>query len=221
MTATSTRRSTLAPGPASRALGALPGIAQARRSMPMALIGLLSVVIGALLAAGLFLGGDDRQSVLVVARPVAAGQVIAASDLAVAEASLSGADALPASKRAEVVGKTAAVGLAPGAVLAPSQVGARSGLGRREAVVGVAVKAGQAPAGLRAGTRVRVVDTGGTAGVPPAAVVSAWAVVTDVETSETGSGTVVASLRVPEGDAVAVAAAGAAGRASLVVLPAP
>lgn len=221
MTATSTRRSTPAPGPGSRGLGALPGIAQARRSMPMALIGLLSVVIGALLAAGLFLGGDDRQAVLVVARPVAAGQVIAAADLAVAEASLSGADALPASERAEVVGKTAAVGLAPGAVLAPSQLGARSGLGRGEAVVGVAVKAGQAPVGLRAGTRVRVVDTGGNAGVPPAAVVSSSAVVTDVETSETGSGTVVASLRVPEGDAVAVAAAGAAGRASLVVLPVP
>ena len=221
MTATSTRRSTPAPGPASRSLGALPGIAQARRSMPMALIGLLSVVIGAVVAAGLFLGGDDRQAVLVVARPVAAGQVIAAGDLAVAEASLSGAEALPASERAEVVGKTAAVGLAPGAVLAPSQLGARSGLGRGEAVVGVAVKAGQAPAGLRAGTRVRVVDTGGNAGVPPAAVVSSSAVVTDVETSETGSGTVVASLRVPEGDAVAVAAAGAAGRASLVVLPAP
>ena len=219
MTATTTRRSSPAPGPTSRGLGALPGIAQARRSMPMALMGLLSVVIGAVVAGGLFLGGDARQAVLVVARPVAAGQVIAAGDLAVAEASLSGAEALPASERAEVVGKTAAVGLVPGAVLAPSQLGARSGLGRGEAVVGLAVKAGQAPAGLRAGTRVRVVDTGGNAGVPPAAVVSSSAVVTDVDTSDTG--TVVASLRVAEGDAVAVAAAGAAGRASLVVLPAP
>ena len=219
MTATSTRRAGPAPGSGTRSLGTLPGIAQARRSMPMALIGLLSVVIGAVVAARLFLGGDDREAVLVVARPVAAGQVIATGDLAVAEASLAGAEALPASERAEVVGKTAAVGLAPGAVLAPSQLGAPSGLGRGEAVVGVAVKAGQAPAGLRAGTRVRVVDTGGNAGVPPAAVVSSSAVVTDVDTSETG--TVVASLRVPEGDAVAVAAAGAAGRASLVVLPAP
>ncbi|MFP5376506.1 MAG: SAF domain-containing protein, partial [Acidimicrobiia bacterium] len=166
MTATSTRRA--GPTPGTRSLGALPGIAQARRSMPMALVGLLSLVIGAVVTAGLFLGGDDRQAVLVVARPVAAGQVIAAGDLAVGEASLSGAEALPASERAEVVGKTAAVGLAPGAVLAPSQLGARSGLGRGEAVVGVAVKAGQAPSGLRAGTRVRVVDTGGTAGVPPA-----------------------------------------------------
>ncbi|MFP5375947.1 MAG: SAF domain-containing protein [Acidimicrobiia bacterium] len=217
MTATSTRRA--GPSSTTRSLGTLPGIAQARRSMPMALIGLLSLVIGAVVAAGLFLGGDDRQAVLVVARPVAAGQVIAAGDLAVAEASLSGAEALPASERSEVVGKTAAVGLAPGTVLAPSQLGARSGLGRGEAVVGVAVKAGQAPAGLRAGTRVRVVDTGGTAGVPPAAVVSNSAVVTDVDRTDTG--TVVASLRVPEGDAVAVAAAGAAGRASLVVLPAP
>ena len=195
------------------------GIADGRRSPSMALVGLASLVLGAVVAGGAFLGLERRDPVLVVARPVAAGQVIAPQDLRVVEVSAApGAATVAASRRSQVVGKAAATTLVPGAVLSPAQVGAASGLGAGEAVIGVPLKAGQAPSGLRAGTRVQVVDTGGTASAP--AVVASRAVVADVDTSETGSGVTVASLRVSDDDAVGVAAAGAAGRVSLVVLPA-
>lgn len=197
------------------------GMAPGRRSAPMVVVGLAAVVVGALVFLGAHMGLDDRQEVLVVARPVAAGQVIAAEDLRVANVALSsGADSVPAGKRNQIVGKPAAVGLLPGGVLSPAQVGAASGLGAGEAIVGVPLKAGQAPSGLRTGTRVQVVDTGGTAAESAPTVVSARAVVADIEPSATGSGVTVVSLRVPGADAVAVAAAGAAGRVSLVVLPA-
>ena len=220
MSVTTTCRATPPAANGSSSRPRLPaGMAEGRRSPSMALVGLASLVLGALVAAGAYVGLDRRQSVLVVARPVASGQVIAAEDLRVAEVSASpGAATVPSGRRGEVVGKTAAAALVPGAVLAPAHVGTTSSLGRGEAVVGVPLKAGQAPSGLRAGTRVQVVDTGGTASAP--LVVASGAVVADLQRSETGSGVTVASLRVPDDDAVDVAAAGAAGRVSLVVLPA-
>lgn len=222
MTATSTRRVTAPGANGSHTSGRPASVTSGSRSAPMALVGLACVVIGAVVFLAAHVGLDRREPVLVVARPVASGQVVVADDLAVAEVSLSsGARSVPASRRAQVVGKTATVGLVPGAVLAPAQLGASSALEPGQAVVGVALKAGQAPRGLRAGTRVQVVDTGGSGVTAAPAVVSTLAVVVDAGLAQPGSGVAVVSLRLPADDAVGVAAAGAAGRASLVVLPAP
>ena len=126
----------------------------------MALIGVAAVVLGALVFLALYTSIDSRRPVLVVLRPVPAGQVIAAADVGEVRVSSSeGLATVAAGERADVVGKTAAVGLAPGALLAPSQVGAVSTLRADQAVVGIALKAGQAPASLRPGARVEVVDT--------------------------------------------------------------
>ena len=222
MTATSTRR-VATPGTNGLAsTGGRPASATSgSRSAPMALVGLACVVVGAVVFLAAHVGLDRRESVLVVARPVASGQVIAANDLVVAQVSLSsGARSVPSSRRAQVVGKTATVGLVPGAVLAPAQLGTASALQPGEAVVGVALKAGQSPRGVRPGTRVQVVDTAGSGTAPAPAVVSSLAVVVDAGLAQAGSGVSVVSLRVPVDDALGVAAAGAAGRASLVVLPA-
>lgn len=203
------------------ALGSPGGVAIGTRSVPLALVGVASVVVGALLFLGLYTSLDSRQSVLVVARDVAPGQVIAAEDLAEARVSVSeGAAWVPASQRSEVIGQPAAVGLAPGAILAPSQLGESSGLGAGQAEVGVALKPGQAPLALRRGSRVEVIDNGADAAGMQArpVVLSKEGVVSDVGMPSATSATTVVSLTVPHEDAAAVAAAGAAGRVSLVVL---
>ncbi len=219
MATTLTRRANAAKGNPPSGRPASTG----RRSAPMALLGVAAVVVGALLFLGANRSIDDRQSVLALARPVASGQVIAAEDLTLARVSVSSDGAVvPASQRSAVVGKTATVGLVRGALLAPPQVGKASSLAAGEAIVGVALKAGQAPPGLRSGTRVQVVDTGGAgaAELVPPSLVAAEAIVADVLASASGSGVSVVSLRVPQGDAMAVAATNAQGRISLVVLPA-
>ncbi len=202
--------------------GGSPSPAASQRSAPLALVGVVAVVAGALVFLGIYTSIDSRQSVLVASRPVAPGQVIVAEDLGVADvAAPEGTATVPASDSAAVVGQTAAVGLVPGAILAPSQLGASSGLQAGQAQVGVALKPGQAPLGLRKGSRVTVVASGDPAsgGDSEVRVLSGEALVSDVGPPSASSATTVVSLTVAEGDATEVAAAGAAGRVSLVVLP--
>jgi hypothetical protein len=197
------------------------GVAIGTRSVPLALVGVASVVVGALVFLGLYTSLDRRQAVLVVARDVSPGQVLTAEDLTEARVSVSeGAAWVPASQRVEVIGQPAAVGLAPGAILAPSQLGESSGLRADQAEVGVVLKPGQAPLALRKGSRVEIIDNGRDAAGSQArpVVLSKEGVVSDVGVPSATSATTVVSLTVPQEDAAAVAAAGAAGRVSLVVL---
>ncbi len=94
----------------------------------------------------------------------------------------------------------------------------RAGAGQAE--VGVALKPGQAPLALHQGAGVEVIDNGGetAAGQARPVVLTNEAVVSDVGAPSASSGTTVVSLTVPQSDAAAVAAAGAAGRVSLVVV---
>ena len=200
-----------------------PGAAAAaKRSAPMALAGLAAIVVGALVFAGLHVGLDRRRPVLVVTRPVAAGALITAQDLGETKASVGSSMAVPASQRRDVVGKAATTALAPGSLLAPSQVGGSSALRKGEALVGLALKSGQYPAALRPGNRVQVVDTGREGGSDQArpVVLSDGGVVTAVGRPEASTSATAVTLSVPEPVAAAVASAGAAGRVSLVVLPA-
>ena len=198
--------------------------ATAKRSAPMALAGLTAIVMGALLFAGLHVGLDRRRPVLVVTRPVAAGALITAEDLGEAKASVGSSIAVSAGRRREVIGKAAATGLAPGSLLAPSQVGGSAALRKGDALVGMSLKSGQFPAVLRPGTRVQVVDTGRQGGAPDQSrpvVLADAAVVTAVGRPEASTSTTAVSLSLPEPEGAAVVAASAAGRVSLVVLPAP
>ncbi len=210
----------------SRPIGAKPAtssLVTTRRSAPMALVGMAAVVAGALLFLALYTSVDRRQAVLAVARPVAAGQVISAADLRVVRvASSPGVEAVAAAQRSSVVGKTAAVSLVAGGLLSPSQLGAASTLQAGMAVVGMALKPGQAPSSLRAGARVQVVDTirANQADQSKPIVLSTTAVVSSVAKADnTTSATTLVSLTLSSADAPAVAAAGLDGRLSLVVLP--
>ncbi|MDQ6839168.1 MAG: SAF domain-containing protein [Actinomycetota bacterium] len=198
-------------------------LATAKRSTPMAVVGLVAVVLGALLFLALYTSVDKRQSVLGVARPVAAGQVITTADLRVVRvSSATGITPLPASRQSSVVGKTAGVGLVPGSLLVESQLGSSSDLHPGQAVVALALKAGQAPPSLRAGTRVQVVESVKSSGGDQAkpVVLSTQAIVSSTGKADSSSNsTTVVSLIVPAADAPAVTASAPDGRVSLIVLP--
>lgn len=213
-----------APGTNGARLLPRPAAPAGKRSAPMALAGLGAIVLGALLFAGLHVGLDRRRPVLVVKRPVEAGALITTEDLGEAKAGVDGSLGIPARRRPEVVGKAAATGLAPGSVLAPSQVGGSTSLRKGDALVGLSLKSGQFPGSLRSGARVRVVDTGRPGGAADQArpvVLCDAGVVTAVGRPEASTSSTSVSVSVPEAEAAAVVAAAAAGRASLVVLPAP
>ena len=203
------------------------GLGTARRSMPMALAGVGAVIAGALIFLALYTSVDSRQEVLAVARAVAPGQVIGAEDLRPVRVSASaGLEPVPVSSASQVVGKPAAVGLVPGTLVTINQVGAPSTLQAGQAIVALALKAGQAPPSLPPGTRVEVIDTVKAAGAdqPRPIVVSASAIVAPGsgggQAKSSSTGVTVVSLIVAADEAPGVAAAAQDGQVSLVVLPA-
>jgi hypothetical protein len=137
-----------------------------------------------------------------------------------------GVRAVPAWQRRQVVGRPAAVPLVPGSLLTMGQVGPPSALAPGEAVVGLALKAGQFPPGLAPGARVRVVDTGAPASAvtTPAgdsgiAVARSATVLAVAAPGSDGSSATVVSVKLASAEADRVAVAAAAGRAALVLLP--
>src|SRR5579859_3779176 len=95
-----------------------------RRNWALAVIGGLVVVLCAIGFAAGWAHAGDRQPVLALARPVAAGQVLTAADLTVVRAGVSGPVSLvPASQEPSVVGRPVAVPLPAGTLLAPGDVG--------------------------------------------------------------------------------------------------
>jgi hypothetical protein len=205
------------------------GLGTAKRSTPMALVGVASIILGALLALALYTSVDSRQAVLAVRRPVAAGQVIAAEDLRQVRVSTAdGITPVPVSRSDTVVGKTASVALVPGTLITREHVGAPSSLQAGQAIVGVALKAGQAPAVMPPGTRVQIVTTAKGANgdqarpiiLSNAAVVAPSAATNGAQPKPSSANTTVVSLIVPANEAPAVATAAAEGQVSLVALPA-
>jgi hypothetical protein len=195
-----------------------------RRRLPHLLLGVVLVVgcatAGVLLAAN----AGRREPVLVLARPVTAGQVLAAADLRDVRLSAGGGlDVVPAGSAGEVVGRPAAYTLPAGTVLTRAAVGAAQLPPPGLAVVAVALEPGRFPPALAAGARVAVVVAPGPAGTAAPAedtgrtnpasdaqgarAVSSWeAAVVAVQPDEAGRTTVV-SLQTDDADARALAAA--------------
>jgi Flp pilus assembly protein CpaB len=195
-----------------------PATPPGRRNGWRLVIGALVTVTAATGFAALQIAADTTTPVLVVTQPVAAGQVITANDVRVADLRLEpGVEAVRADQAAAAVGRTAAVPLTPGSLLAPSQIGPPAFPSRGEAVVAVSVRL--PPAGLTAGSQVLVLMTpSAPAGdqLPVPLVPSVQATVVQVgQPDSTGTRTV--SLLVRDADAEAVASAAAVGTVSLVV----
>lgn len=192
-----------------------------RRQMPLVVVGVLLVVGCALGFADASLSLASHEDVLVVAQPLAAGQVLTSSDLRAAKVSTgTGLDVVPTGAEASVVGRPAAVPLVAGALLTQGEVGAGSPPSAGEDVVAVGLKAGLFPPGLAPGDRVQVVpvvtSSSSTATAPGSPV---DATVLGVEPASAASNTAtVFSLQVAKTDADAVASLAAAGEVSLVQL---
>jgi hypothetical protein len=166
------------------------------------------LVASAILAVLVYGNLGDRSPVLAAATDIRPGQVIDESDLKVVHVSADAEVAtVPASRRREIVGRRAAVGLAAGSLVAPASVNDGPGVPAGSTVVGAIVKPGQYPIGLREGDEVvvLVVSDGSrsTNGVD--------AVIVSVSTRSGPEGTAIA-LAVPSDDAPAIAQAGAQSR---------
>jgi len=196
------RRSAAAPA------ARLTGGPRRRRRLPYLLLGVVLVVGCA--AAGLVAGArvGSRTSVLVLARPVAVGHVLAPADVREARISASGVDTIPAGSKNTVLGKPLAYSLPAGTVLNRAAVGAAQVPPQGQAIAAVGLKAGQFPTGLTAGSRVAVVVAAASSAVSTASAGAArsWpATVVAVAAQDTDQTTVV-SLALAEADARALAA---------------
>jgi hypothetical protein len=191
-----------------------------RRSYPVLAAGLLAALVGALVFSTIASGFDHRQAVLALARPVAAGNVLTRDDLRTIKVSAdTGAGLVAARDMSRIVGRTAAVPLVAGSLLAPGHLGSASGLDIGQAAVGLLLEPGRFPPGLRAGDRVAVVSA------PTGPLLAAGGtlrlgtgVVEDVAPAPGTSGETV-RLRLGAEQSDIVAAEGAARRVALVLLP--
>lgn len=187
------------------------------------------VVVCALVFAEGWLQAGNRQPVLALAQPVAAGQVITSGDLETVRVSAAGPVSLvPASSQAEVVGSTAAVSMPAGSLLTGSDIGTLPPA-RGQVRLGVALKAGAYPPDLAAGEDVDVLATPASgssssssgSGSASAALPVGQAVVLSVSPASAagGSGETVVELQVSQDAMPQVAAANAAGQIALATIP--
>lgn len=194
--------------------------ASARRSYPLVGAGLLAALLGALLFATMSAGSDHRQSVLVVRRPVAAGAVVSAADLATVKMTpAKGVAFIAAADEGKVVGRPAAMALVPGSLLVAAELGSPTGLGDSEAAVGLLLEPGHYPPGLLAGDHVAVVSA--PTGPVPASSDSirlGIGVVEDI-TPAPANGGVLSRVRLDAGVSDRIAAEAAARRVALVAIP--
>ena len=205
-----------------RAAGGRGSMSRRHRQPPLVVVGVLLVIGFALAFADASLHLGSREQVLVVAQPLAAGQVLTSGDLrAVRVSTGSGLQVVPAAEESSVVGRRVAVALVAGAVLTGSEVGSAPAVGSGSDVVAVGLKAGGYPPDLAPGDRVQVVPVtsassgSGAGSVTSGSPVAATVLAVDAAPAGSGSPTVF-SLQVASTDADEVAALAAAGQASLV-----
>lgn len=202
-------------------LASLAAPPKLRRRPLLALAGLGLVVMGALLAAWVYLSSTDATRAVAVRETVMRGETITAADLMTVQVSPDPVLRLvPAADLNSFVGQRAARDLSAGGLLTPDAVTGQVVPGDGESVVGLALTSALMPGEpLMAGDRVRVVATPGQAG-DPAAFESADTVFGAEVVGVSGSletGQYVVSVLVPERDAPQLAQWASAGRAALVL----
>ena len=180
------------------------------------------MVMAVLLAGWLWQQRSDREAVLAISRPVAAGQVITSADLRVVQvAGVPGT--IGGTESGSVVGSTAAVGLVTGQILTRDMVTSDPIPGTGQRIVGLQLDATRAPTGLAPGDAVVVVavppagDPSATEALDSPTVLAAKARVISTQLIA-GTGTRM-SLLVPQAVAERVTAYGAAGRVALLQAP--
>lgn len=141
-------------GPASRKLPVPPR----ERKPALAALAVLLILGGALATTLLVMRSGDRISAIRVTQQIGAGQQFTEQAIEEVQIADTGIDYVDWSQRQQVLKSFAAVTILPGTLLTNSMgVRASAELGPGKAKVGLALKPGQAPAGLQKGDRVQVV----------------------------------------------------------------
>ncbi len=192
-----------------------------RRRPALLALALAMVVLGALGAAYLVSSLARTTSVIAVARPVAWGQSITAADLAEARVPTDPAlSPIPYADRDQVIGRTAAADLLPGALLTRDAVTDQQLPLPGQQLVGIGVSAVQLPGTpLRPGDKVLLVPLADAGAPVPLAAPPAAVEATVLRAGEPGTdGLRVVDVLVDASDGPGVAARGAAGRIAIVVV---
>ncbi|MDF2708403.1 MAG: hypothetical protein K0R62_4055 [Nonomuraea muscovyensis] len=141
-------------GPASRKLPVPPR----ERKPALAALAVLLILGGALATTLLVMRSGDRISAVRVTQQIGAGQQFTERAIEEVQIADTGIDYVNWSQRQQVLKSFAAVTILPGTLLTNNMgVKASAELGPGKAKVGLALKPGQAPAGLQKGDRVQVV----------------------------------------------------------------
>jgi hypothetical protein len=177
---------------------------------------------GAGIAATTAVAAGHRVPVLALSRDVPLGATVTADDLRIAHvASDPALQPMGANARGQVVGRHAAMALPAGTLLTQSMLTDTFAPGPGQALVAVALKAGEMPARpLAAGDHVLAVTgvaQANGAGAPSGSGSSLPVVVADVGPA-TPDGTVVVDVVVASSDAASLARQAAAGSVALVLL---
>ncbi len=194
-----------------------------RRPRWLLWVGILIIALSALLGSFLFRAGQSTKSVILVNAPLIAGQPITANQLGTTTIPATGAlQGIPADQLNAMVGRYATLALPAGSLLTPAAVTDALTPAPGQSVVGIGLKATQAPvAGLAAGKKVRVVVTYGAGGA--AGTVSgikpgdSWAGVIVAVGAVNNIGVSTIDVQVAASDAPAVAAAAGSGNTALVL----
>jgi hypothetical protein len=212
-----------------------------RRRPVVAIASLALVTCCVAIFTSVYLHAGNRVAILAVARNVPQGHTITSGDLDVVRLSFSaGLSPVSADDAYRVIGRTAAVSLLRGTLISLTELTGHGGLQPGQAIVGVATKVGQLPAGgVTDGDTVDVILTGspatltGGASDGPASsstsatgpeleiggVLAPDATVTGVAPPASSSpDTTVVSVVIPSSMAPLVASASAAGQAALVLV---
>jgi len=209
-----------------------------RRRPALAVASALLVVVCTAVIGIAFAHAGQTSPVLAVTQTLAPGSIIQRSDLQVVDVHVPGAvPVVSASEESAIIGRQTADALQAGSLLIAADTVAAYAPPPGTAEVGVAVAAGQLPAGgVTAGEHVDVVVTGapgagagaavqlpgvGASSDPPGTVVVSDVSVLSVAEPSASSATtsdLVVSILVPVADAPTVAALSAAGDGALVVV---
>jgi len=185
----------------------------------MIVVAVVMVAFGALLGFVIWSTSSTSVEVVAVRSAVDRGGVISADDLMLVRVAVDPAvQVVPGARLSEMVGRRAASDLVAGSLLSPAGVSDQLAPSTGESIVGVALATGKLPAEpLRAGDKVRLVQTPADQADVPATQITIDAVVQNVPVASDDGQTVVVDLLVPSSRAAEVAARSATGRVSLVL----
>lgn len=172
-------------GPASRKLPVPPR----ERKPALAALAVLLILGGALATTLLVMRSGDRISAIRITQQIGAGQPFTEQAMEEVQIADTGIDYVSWSQRQQVLDSFAAVTILPGTLLTNNMgVKASDELGPGKAKVGLALKPGQAPAGVQSGDRVQIVHVPGRTSQAESRVLAQSALVFSVgEPNRTGS----------------------------------